>query len=161
MRIHPIFHVSLLDKTNNPISEKDENVINEYEVEKILRKRVKKGTTQYLVKWKGYSSSENTWEPTENLHCPDVCCDYCLNMNPLNRVCVISALSSRCSECLAHNQGCSHSTASISPQSLAELESLNSQESTTRAELINTINSLNDCVIASEACTTQSHYSSS
>jgi hypothetical protein len=35
MRLHPIFHVSLLVKTNNPVSDKEENVINEFEVEGI------------------------------------------------------------------------------------------------------------------------------
>jgi len=37
----------------------------EYEVEKILDKRRKKGIIQYLVKWLGYD--ETTWEPEENL----------------------------------------------------------------------------------------------
>jgi hypothetical protein len=34
----------------------------EYEVERILNKRTVKGKTLYLVKWKGYDRSENTWE---------------------------------------------------------------------------------------------------
>jgi len=43
-----------------------------YEVEKLLDKRVKKGKTEYLVKWKGYEDeSENTWEPMDNLDCED------------------------------------------------------------------------------------------
>jgi Chromo (CHRromatin Organisation MOdifier) domain len=38
-----------------------------YEVEKIVRsQKVGKGT-YYLVKWKGYPESENTWEPEKNL----------------------------------------------------------------------------------------------
>ena len=32
-----------------------------YTVEKIVKKRVIKGSVSYFVKWKGYSSSENTW----------------------------------------------------------------------------------------------------
>ena len=35
-----------------------------YEVEKIVDKRTNiYGLVEYLVKWKGYPSSENTWEP--------------------------------------------------------------------------------------------------
>lgn len=41
----------------------------EYEVEKVLDSRLnkKKGTIEYLVKWEGFRSSENTWEPADNL----------------------------------------------------------------------------------------------
>lgn len=41
----------------------------EYEVEKILDKRVTKtGFTEYLVKWRNYEDpEENTWEPLDNL----------------------------------------------------------------------------------------------
>merc|ERR1711864_49955 len=40
----------------------------EYEVEKILDKRVEKGGyTEYLVKWRNYEEGENTWEPVDNL----------------------------------------------------------------------------------------------
>lgn len=36
-------------------------------VEAILNKRIFKGKIQYLVKWKGYSEQECTWQPEENL----------------------------------------------------------------------------------------------
>ena len=41
----------------------------EYEVEKVLDKRVKKGNSvEYLVKWKNYDDpDDNTWEPADNL----------------------------------------------------------------------------------------------
>ncbi len=38
-----------------------------YEVERIIDKRKVKGKVQYLVKWTGYSHSDNTWEPKSNL----------------------------------------------------------------------------------------------
>ena len=43
-----------------------------YSVEKIISKKVVNGKTQYLLKWKGYDSDENTWEPEENLDCQDL-----------------------------------------------------------------------------------------
>ncbi|XP_058462055.1 chromobox protein homolog 1-like [Malaya genurostris] len=44
----------------------------EYVVEQILDKRVRRGKIQYFIKWKDCNSSENTWEPEENLNCPDL-----------------------------------------------------------------------------------------
>jgi len=38
-----------------------------YEVDKILKKRVKNGKPEYLIKWKGYSEDDCTWEPEINL----------------------------------------------------------------------------------------------
>ena len=40
----------------------------EYEVEKIIGKRVNKNRKYYKVLWKGFPESEATWEPVKNLN---------------------------------------------------------------------------------------------
>ncbi|XP_055709660.1 chromobox protein homolog 1-like isoform X2 [Phlebotomus papatasi] len=45
---------------------------NEYQVESIIDRRVKKGRVEYYIKWEGYSSEENTWEPIDNLDCQEL-----------------------------------------------------------------------------------------
>ena len=48
----------------------------EFTVEKILDKRVRNSKVEYLIKWEGYPDTENTWEPQENLDCPDIISAY-------------------------------------------------------------------------------------
>jgi transposase InsO family protein len=67
-RIHPVFHISLLEPADSTIPlqttfhfEPQEE--QEFEVEKILQQRGQ----QYLVKWKGYPDTDNTWEPVTHL----------------------------------------------------------------------------------------------
>jgi len=45
----------------------------EYEVQSIIEKRLRKGKVEYLVKWKGWDDpADNTWEPVANLECPEI-----------------------------------------------------------------------------------------
>ncbi|XP_042423213.1 probable chromo domain-containing protein LHP1 [Zingiber officinale] len=44
-----------------------------YEIEDIRKKRVRKGQIQYLIKWRGWPETANTWEPLENIQtCADI-----------------------------------------------------------------------------------------
>lgn len=52
--------------------------VTKYIVEKILDKKKEKGKVYYLVKWKGFSNKDNTWEPRTNLiiDVPDMIKEY-------------------------------------------------------------------------------------
>ena len=79
-KIHPIFHASLLTPYEETVEhgpnflrppldlvDRDE----EYEVEAILRHHGKPGRHTFLVRWKGYSPAEDTWDPERNLYNAD------------------------------------------------------------------------------------------
>ena len=38
-----------------------------YEVEMIVDKRIRRGEVQYMVKWRGFDDSENTWETANDI----------------------------------------------------------------------------------------------
>ena len=76
MKIHPVFHVSLLElvkendipgRTQEPpppiIIDNNE----EYEIENIIDSRLVRNKLEYLVHWNGYDISTRTWEPVSNL----------------------------------------------------------------------------------------------
>ncbi|KAJ9514839.1 hypothetical protein QJQ45_028614 [Haematococcus lacustris] len=83
-RIHPVFHVSLLRPYEGNFGRLPPTELGwlddspQYEVERIVNHRhVRAGKAkEYLVKWKGYEDSDNTWEPASNLaNAPD-----CVNL---------------------------------------------------------------------------------
>ncbi len=82
-RIHDIFHTSLLTPyhettTHGPnFTCPPPDLINggeEFEVEQIVAHRHfgQLKWLQYLIKWKGYPKSDNTWEPTDQVYTPQM-----------------------------------------------------------------------------------------
>lgn len=54
-----------------------------YEVEKLLDHKSQRGKQMFLVRWKGYDSSHDSWEKRENLRCDRILQNY-LKKNQLN-----------------------------------------------------------------------------
>lgn len=49
----------------------------EWEVAHIVKHRNRKDKScEFLIRWKGYTSEDDTWEEEENLNCPDVIEEY-------------------------------------------------------------------------------------
>ncbi len=76
MKIHPVFHVALLKQfipnsfPGRKLSPPPPIVINdnsELEVNEILDMTLIHNQRYFLIKWKGYDSDENSWEPEDNL----------------------------------------------------------------------------------------------
>jgi hypothetical protein len=76
MKIHPVFHVFLLEpykesttpgRLSAPPPPIEINGEEEFEVSKIIDSRINRRILEYLVHWHGYEISERTWEPGANL----------------------------------------------------------------------------------------------
>ena len=76
-KIHNVFHATLLSsywqtEAHGPsFSQPPPDLIDseeEYKVDHIVSHKGSPGRRLYLTTWKGYPSSENTWEPELNLH---------------------------------------------------------------------------------------------
>ena len=78
MKIHPVFHVSLLSpyventiphrvqKPLHPVFvDNDPSLTPHYLVNAILDSRYYRSKLQYLIDWKGYSPSDRSWEPAD------------------------------------------------------------------------------------------------
>jgi len=85
--IHDVFHASLLlpyreTAAHGPnFVRPPPDLINdaeEYEVEAIVnhRRHGRRCQLQYLIKWKGYPSADNTWEAVEDVHAEDLIKEY-------------------------------------------------------------------------------------
>jgi len=80
MRIHPVFHTSLLkpwkssERHQVPPAPVEVEGEEEYEVEEVLRHEpARGGKKKYLIKWVGYGPEYNEWKSEEELsHCADL-----------------------------------------------------------------------------------------
>jgi len=100
--IHPIFHASLLtlyvqtkehrENYSRPPPDLIDNQ-EQYEVETIRSHQChgRKRQLQYLIKWKGYPESNNTWEPVDHIQATQLvkkyerCQKRSINMNQVQR----------------------------------------------------------------------------
>jgi len=75
IRIHPVVNVSRVRLYKPQVEGQKKTppklVIikgeEEFEIEKIINKRTVRGKEKFLVRWKGYTAEEDTWENRENL----------------------------------------------------------------------------------------------
>jgi hypothetical protein len=74
MKIHPVFHVSLLEPARRrsdcdtaPPPAVVVDGAEEFEVDQVLDSRVEHNHLRYLVKWTGCDDSENSWEDADNV----------------------------------------------------------------------------------------------
>ena len=83
MRIHSVMHVSLLKPYKAGQSQPPPKAMmvdgdEEFEVDSILLHRnAGRRNLEFLIRWKGYDASFDTWEPQSNLaHAGDVLMEY-------------------------------------------------------------------------------------
>nr|XP_026498615.1 histone-lysine N-methyltransferase SUV39H2-like isoform X1 [Vanessa tameamea] len=76
----PLDTETITEKPPNKKQKRHKQQPEEFIIEKILDFKYASGKESFYIKWKGWSDSENTWEPIENLdNCPDVLKQFLVN----------------------------------------------------------------------------------
>ncbi len=84
VKMHPVFHVSLLQpwRDDGRLQPPPPRFLHSgevvYTVEKILDHRTgkRKNLKEFLVRWEGYDPANDSWEPEANIHDPTLVQDY-------------------------------------------------------------------------------------
>ena len=88
MKVHPVFHVSLVkpylsDGQTRQVMplEFDDDGAPKWEVETLLDSRGRshgrgKSVKEFLVRWKGFGPEHDSWEPRDNIQCPTLIEDF-------------------------------------------------------------------------------------
>ncbi|KAE9532670.1 hypothetical protein AGLY_009751 [Aphis glycines] len=72
-------------RTNSNKNNKCKGQETEYDVEKILDKRLRYGIVEYFLKWKDYDDSYNSWEPMENMKCDGLIASFENQLKEFNK----------------------------------------------------------------------------
>jgi hypothetical protein len=87
-KLHPVFHVSLLEPFietsidnrevvgQQPIELQDDN---QFEVEQVINARIQDNVLQFLLQWKGYGIEDRSWEPFEEISCRRLISEFYVN----------------------------------------------------------------------------------
>lgn len=63
-------------KPSEEVNQKENNNTEEYEVDCLIDDRMVPRTREYLVRWKGYDSSHDSWVKEKDLECPSILKKY-------------------------------------------------------------------------------------
>lgn len=71
----------LTPKKTSDHSDNTENESREFEIQKILNHRGRKGKREFLIRWKNFSPAHDEWIKEDKLHCPTLLRKYLVANN--------------------------------------------------------------------------------